>query len=207
MRIGYDHGSGKLAGSLDNTRIYNRALSVAEVGQLYQSESGDLDSDGDGLADAWERGYGRYQIVSGNFTWEQAKADAEARGGRLATITSQAEYQDMFRSIGGSSQLPNWGYHLGDTDKAQVGVWRWVTGEEWVFNDWGPGEPNNTGIENYLMIFGTGSDQGESLKLRWNNTLPTTALSYILEKDYPTDSTLADTDGDGFNDSIEIHFA
>ena len=39
MRIGYDHGSGKLAGSLDNIRIYNRVLSPTELGQLYVSES------------------------------------------------------------------------------------------------------------------------------------------------------------------------
>ncbi|MDE0822231.1 MAG: hypothetical protein OSA95_13990, partial [Opitutales bacterium] len=32
-----------------------------------------------------------YQIVEGSFTWHEAKADAEARGGHLATITSQAE--------------------------------------------------------------------------------------------------------------------
>ena len=32
-----------------------------------------------------------YQIVEGDFTWHEAKADAEARGGHLATITSQNE--------------------------------------------------------------------------------------------------------------------
>jgi hypothetical protein len=47
-------------GNLDGIRIYNRALSNAEVGQLYQNEAGTLDTDGDGLTDAWERGYGRY---------------------------------------------------------------------------------------------------------------------------------------------------
>ncbi|NDB95355.1 MAG: DUF5011 domain-containing protein [Verrucomicrobia bacterium] len=66
-------------GNLDGIRIYNRALSNVEVGQLYQNEAGTLDTDGDGLTDAWERGYGRYQVVPGNFTWEQAKANAESR--------------------------------------------------------------------------------------------------------------------------------
>ncbi|NBS07435.1 MAG: DUF5011 domain-containing protein, partial [Verrucomicrobia bacterium] len=68
-----------LFGALDDVRIYNRALSSTEVGQLYQTEAGNLDTDGDGLTDAWERGYGRYQIIQGNFTWEQAKADAESK--------------------------------------------------------------------------------------------------------------------------------
>ena len=54
MRIGYNHGSDKLAGSLDNVRIYNRSLSVSEVGQLYQQDTGSLDPDGDGLTNAQE---------------------------------------------------------------------------------------------------------------------------------------------------------
>ena len=61
---------------LDNVRIYNRALSATEVGHLYQQEAGSLDADGDGLTDAWERGYGRYQIVPGNFSWEEARSAA-----------------------------------------------------------------------------------------------------------------------------------
>ena len=32
-----------------------------------------------------------YQIIEGSFTWHEAKADAEARGGHLAVITSQEE--------------------------------------------------------------------------------------------------------------------
>jgi hypothetical protein len=86
-------------GLLDEVRVYDRALSHAEIGQLYANEAGNLDSDGDGLTDAWERGYGRYQIILGNFTWEQAKADAEMRGGHLATITSEAEWNSIASSL------------------------------------------------------------------------------------------------------------
>jgi hypothetical protein len=66
-------------GQLDDLRFYSRDLSANEVSQLYQREAADMDSDGDGLTDAWERGYGRYAIIPGNFTWEQAKVDAESR--------------------------------------------------------------------------------------------------------------------------------
>ncbi|NBQ55714.1 MAG: hypothetical protein EBU36_03530, partial [Verrucomicrobia bacterium] len=45
-------------GLIDDLLIYNRALSSEEVGQLYQQGAGSLDTDGDGLTDAWERGYG-----------------------------------------------------------------------------------------------------------------------------------------------------
>src|SRR5262249_14250303 len=51
------------------------------------------DTDGDGLTDPYEQGFTRYQIIQQNFTPAQARADAEARGGHLATITSQAEWE------------------------------------------------------------------------------------------------------------------
>lgn len=89
-----------------------------------------------------------YQAVQGNFTWHQAKADAEARGGHLATITSQAEF-DYILALG---VLPEQGgYFLGATDEMNEGVWVWVTGEPFVFNRWSSGEPNNSGPENYLI--------------------------------------------------------
>jgi hypothetical protein len=56
-RIGMNPtGGGGFVGLIDEVRIYNRALSAAEVGQLYQSEVGTIDSDGDGLTDAFEAG-------------------------------------------------------------------------------------------------------------------------------------------------------
>jgi hypothetical protein len=190
-------------GRVNNLRFYNRTLSASEIGQLYQQEAGSLDTDGDGLTDAWERGYGRYQIVSGNFTWEQAKADAEARGGHLATITSQTEYDAMYQSIGGSERLPGWGYHIGAKDVQSEGVWKWVTGESWGFVDWAAGEPNGSVSENYLMLIGMSFNFGDQKKLHWNDTPSDTQLGYILEFGYPTDPTRADTDGDGVNDKAE----
>jgi uncharacterized repeat protein (TIGR02543 family) len=51
--LGRTNGSGSdFAGSLDEFRVYNRALSAGEIEQLYFA---DADSDSDGLLDAWER--------------------------------------------------------------------------------------------------------------------------------------------------------
>ena len=52
-------------GDIDDIRVFGRALTTQEVAQLYQREAGNLDSDGDGLTDAWERGYGRYETIPG----------------------------------------------------------------------------------------------------------------------------------------------
>ncbi|NBS79689.1 hypothetical protein EBS57_07755 [bacterium] len=79
---GGGQSSARLTATFDNLRVYSRDLTDAEVAQLYSQEVGTIDSDGDGLTDAYERGYGRYQMVTGAFSWDQAKADAEVRGGR-----------------------------------------------------------------------------------------------------------------------------
>ncbi len=90
-----------------------------------------------------------YEVISGTFTWHQAKEDAERRGGHLATITSAEEWEYIF-----NLQLPfhpQDAYWLGATDEGHEGTWTWVTGEDWSFSMWTPGEPNNLGIENYLV--------------------------------------------------------
>ena len=78
-----------------------------------------------------------YQIVSGSYSWTAAKAKAEALGGHLACITSQAE-QDYIDSINGFT--PYWlgGYRDNNNN------WRWVTGEAFAYTNWAEGEPNNS---------------------------------------------------------------
>jgi hypothetical protein len=93
-------------------------------------------------------GTSRYEIVTGNFTWTQAKADAESKGGHLATITSADEWQNIQQSLGSSLNGKNlW---LGATDEEQEGVWKWITGESWGYTRWQRTEPNGGIISNYL---------------------------------------------------------
>ncbi|NBR70218.1 MAG: hypothetical protein EBT69_08615, partial [Verrucomicrobia bacterium] len=194
--------SARLTAQLANARVYGRALSADEVGSLFAAEAGNLDTDGDGLTDAWEQGYGRYQVIPGSFTWEQAKADAEARGGHLATITSDSEkaFTETFTGTfipSGSGVNLIW---LGASDGETEGVWKWVTGERWGFTAWYPGEPNNDGNQDCLIL-------EYSNHVYWDDFYGTSPASYLLEFGYPTDPTKADADGDGFNDSIESHYA
>lgn len=53
---------------------------------------GSIDTDGDGLSDYEEISGSVYAVVSRELTWPEAKADAELRGGHLATITSDEEH-------------------------------------------------------------------------------------------------------------------
>ena len=80
----------------------------------------------------------KYEIFRETLTWEEAKAACEAKGGHLATITSQEE-QKMIESLNTqNSKLWIGGY------KNSAGQWCWVTGELWKYQNWGDGEPNNS---------------------------------------------------------------
>jgi hypothetical protein len=79
-----------------------------------------------------------YKVIEGKFNWYEAKADAEARGGHLATIASQQEYE-IIKEIAGVGV-----YYLGATDEEEEGVWKWVTDIPWGYTSWLTGEPNNS---------------------------------------------------------------
>src|SRR5262249_20376287 len=111
------------------------------------------DSDGDGLTDPYEQGYVRYQLIEGPLTPPAARADAQARGGHLATITSQAEW-DLIRGLG--LDLRN--ALIGAAEEGAEGNWRWVTGEPWSFTLWNPQEPNDIQRRDYA-VFNASGDQ------------------------------------------------
>lgn len=170
------------------------------------------DTDQDGLPDAWERGFGRYQVVRGSFTWEQAISDAKSRGGHLATVIHAAEWADLKSVLG--SELLGKNLWLGGTDDGTEGKWRWVTGEAWIFANWRPGQPDNDSLgngrgtpENYLMIWGREVPAAEAPQAYWNDvTISGSVLArdgYVLERGTWTNPLQADTDSDGLSDAVE----
>ncbi len=72
-----------------------------------------------------------YQKLGPYSSWQQAQADAVARGGHLMTITSQSEWNFAWANIPpqqyGGTVLG--GYQL--PGSAEPGQWAWVTGEPW----------------------------------------------------------------------------
>ncbi|RKZ74353.1 MAG: hypothetical protein DRR19_30175 [Candidatus Parabeggiatoa sp. nov. 1] len=117
-----------------------------------------------------------YELIPGSFTWQKAKADAEKRGGHLATITSEAEWLFIKNSLGDS--LPDVNIWIGATDEGNEGHWRWVTGEAWGYTRWDADEPDNyRNQEHYAHIsLYTGS--------KWNDLHNDSFLvtHYLLEK-------------------------
>lgn len=122
----------------------------------------------------------RYTIVEGGYTWHEAKADAELRGGHLVTIDKFREWLRITAFLGDSLSRHSAPLWMGAANDNPERMWKWVTGEEWqiVSEPWGIGEPSrvdNAGNpENYLQW------QGATLG-GWNDAIATDRRGYILE--------------------------
>lgn len=140
-----------------------------------------------------------YQIIEGNFTWHEAKADAEARGGHLATITSQKEDNKI-------KELVEEGvfYFLGGTDENQEGSWEWITGEPWAYENWKTGEPNNQNNENYLHYYkGEGWFDGHAgSRVGYILEIPEVNLESGLVAYYPFNGNANDESGNGNDGNV-----
>ena len=156
----------------------------------------------------WEEGVGgngHYYtavVLAKRISWTDAKAQAEVMGGYLATITSAAESDFVFENLvnnsslflGGGGSGP-WlgGYQdFAAPDYSEPsGGWRWVTGEEWNYTNWGLNEPSDKdGVEHFLQYTGAGYGSPQPF---WNDQRDSTALpyqrviSYVVERELPGD--------------------
>jgi hypothetical protein len=120
-----------------------------------------------------------YFVSDESFTWLDAFAHSQLNVGHMATITSAAENAFVVNALfaNGLATSNPW---IGLTDEETEGVWKWVTGEPFVYSNWHAGEPNNLGGEDYVNYYNIGGN------IRWNdlpNSLPPfwTPNPYILE--------------------------
>jgi PKD repeat protein len=111
-----------------------------------------------------------YEYFDGDYTWEEAVSNCESKGSHLVTIGSAEENQVVTNlMIYGS-----WTW-IGFTDQETEGEWVWITGEPVTYTNWGSGEPNNSGNEDYAHIWlweGTWNDNDNG------NRYP---MSYVCE--------------------------
>jgi PKD repeat protein len=130
----------------------------------------------------WEGNGHFYQVVAApdGITWDEAKAEAAARGGYLATPVTADENDFIF----GMTQCTNFwnantGPWLGGLQLAggiePDGGWVWDTGEAWIYENWNLAEPNNyQGTENRVNY--QTSSSGWNDKAGENNT-----YGYVVE--------------------------
>ena len=81
-----------------------------------------------------------YQIIDDSLSWTEAKSYCESIGGYLACITSEGE-QNFIESLiehGGARY-----YWIGAADATEEGVWSWISGEPFVYSNWGDTQPDD----------------------------------------------------------------
>lgn len=113
-----------------------------------------------------------YTLTPTRGTWTAEEAVAEAMGGTLVSINSQAE-QDFVIStflVGSTATVPLW---IGLTDLSpagSAGYSTWITGEPVTYTNFNPNEPNGqNGGEHYVAMnwhysFGSSNTMGT-----WND--------------------------------------
>ncbi|MDB4809422.1 hypothetical protein OAH21_01820, partial [bacterium] len=114
------------------------------------------------------------RIIEGNFTWQEAKADAEAKGGRLAVLDTQEKIDAANAYLEELGEWPNtW---IGATDEVTEGDWRWIDGTALTAENWYIGEPNNAGP------FGPEHNAHYIANIaEWNDSNSSSRYSYLLE--------------------------
>lgn len=110
-----------------------------------------------------------FKLIKSSVRWPDAKKACEDKGGHLATIPNK-EKQEFIASL-----LDGINVWVGGTKDAQ-GNWTWITGEEWGYTNWAPGEPNNLNDEPYIQVYNNG---------RWNDLQKSgRTQGYVCEWDF-----------------------
>ncbi|MFM7180783.1 MAG: BACON domain-containing protein, partial [Verrucomicrobiales bacterium] len=167
------------------------------------------DTDGDGLSDGRETR--PFEFVTGTFTWEQARQDAIARGGRLAAPDTQAKRVSMERQLAflrnAQALPPGNSYWLGGHDTITEASYQWVDSVGntngpalGVDTNWGVAEPSNLGNADGMVLR---SD------FKWRMSPISTLFGYIIE--FPTTNPIVhdrpkhpDVDNDGLTYTEEL---
>lgn len=99
------------------------------------------------LTFAWSREAlaNSYVLTDPGLNWIEAEAQANSLGGHLVAINS-AEENDLLLTLFGGVE-PFW---IGLTDRDIEGVYVWTNGDPLTYSSWAPGEPNNSGDEDYV---------------------------------------------------------
>jgi hypothetical protein len=99
----------------------------------------------------------RYEVITCG-TWADCRTAAQARGGQLVTIRSEAENAWLVSTFA-ESRLRNFGFWIGLTDEVTEGQWKWVSGEPVSYTRWLPSQPSNSfGGESYAHLWWYGLD-------------------------------------------------
>lgn len=141
-------------------------------------------------------------LAPNGIDWFSAKANAETRGGYLATITSAEENTFVHNliatsafwiNVGVDCRGPWLGAYQPSGSPEPSGGWTWVTGEPFVYQNWavsassdGQQPKDNPTGENYLHYLGAGNNNYADT---WNDLLPNGGPRGFIVESVPEPST------------------
>ncbi len=125
----------------------------------------------------------RYTVIQAQMTWDEARLYCESRGGHLATILDQEQFDTIAALLEEHGITQAW---IGASDLNSSKGYQWITDDPFSFAVWALGEPNHTnGIEHYLMMYYK-EDQGWV----WNDShergmwlFPTESCGFVCQWD------------------------
>lgn len=109
-----------------------------------------------------------YMLYQDSLAWNEANLYCQQMGGHLLTVTSQDEQDFINSCLSANTNLKNL-YWIGLEEKVGEG-WSWVTQEDYEYENWAIGEPNNdfSGTESVVQI--CGKDHNSFLAGQWNDS-------------------------------------
>ena len=155
-----------------------------------------------------------YLVVPASLDWSAASAWCTEHGAHLATLTSPGEFDAavlLVNSTPGTAAVWIGGRQAGGACEPGCG-WGWVTGEQFEYVRWNPGEPNNHAPPNLnedaMTLQGSGwNDFPAVLSAKGNHFLAEWSADCnadgIVDYGQCRDGTLPDYDGDNIPDCCE----
>tara|TARA_A100001015_G_scaffold160513_1_gene178358 strand:+ start:5335 stop:7695 length:2361 start_codon:yes stop_codon:yes gene_type:complete len=119
--------------------------------------------------------YPEFSIIEGNFSWDQAFADAESRGGRLAVLDTQDKINDSLLILATADYPKVW---IGLRDHNNDNVDTWINGSPVSANNYGEGQPDKLG-EIHIRTIEPNSIYGDPGQ--WLDEDSWKSFSYLLE--------------------------
>ncbi|MFT3909366.1 MAG: HYR domain-containing protein [Ferruginibacter sp.] len=116
----------------------------------------------------------KYYLSTNAVTWQQAKTAAAAIGGKLVSVTTAGEMNFLAAF--------NKRFWIGLTDEVTEGTYIWSSGEPYSYTNWNAGEPNNSGNEDYIEMFGIDG--------KWNDLPASSTNPYVVEMECGLTATL-----------------
>ncbi len=151
-------------GTIDDVRVYDRALSPGDVASLSAR----------GPCAPWADVFASF---SGPVNWDSARADCVGRGGDLAHVESATENAAASEACEGATGGP--GPDTGCWMGAQAPFSVWQNGRPVSFTNWSPGEPSREAAARCLWMYNGTFASSRPNSGRWDDQGCGLTVSYL----------------------------